>query len=150
MRRLVSIALGLSVGAFISSPTLAATVEVLQGQVSINQGQGYKQVAAASDVSTGDQVMAAPGSRGKIVYADGCAVDVYPGAVVTVPEKCYQPMRAGLEAPVEEARPFPWVPVLGAAAVIGVGACAVSGCFENEEEGRRPPRPRSPDGEDKD
>jgi hypothetical protein len=146
MRRLVSIALGLSVGAFISSPTLAATVEVLQGQVSVNQGQGYKQVAAASAVSTGDQVMAAPGSRGKIVYADGCAVDVYPGAVVTVPEKCYQPMRAGLEAPVEEARPFPWVPVLGAAVVIGVGACAVSGCFEHE--GR--PRPRSPDGEDKD
>ena len=66
--------------------------------MSVNQGQGYKQVAAASAVSTGDQVMAAPGSRAKILYSDGCAVDVYPGAVVTVPEKCYQPMTAGLEA----------------------------------------------------
>jgi len=135
-----------SVGTLSCAPAIAATtVEVLKGQVSVNQGQGYKQVTATSAVSTGDKVMAAPGGRAKIVYADGCAVDVYPGAVVTVPEKCYQPMRAGLEAPVEETRPFPWVPVLGAAAVIGVGACAVSGCFEDNDHGGRP-KGRSPDG----
>ena len=72
------------------------------------------------------------------------AVDVYPGAVVTVPEKCYEPMRAGLEAPVAVAAPIPWVPLLGAAAVIGVGACAVSGCFDDDDPGR--PKGRSPDG----
>jgi hypothetical protein len=122
----------------------AATVEVVQGKVSVNQGQGYKQVAAASAVSPGDQVMAAPDGRGRIVYADGCAVDVYPGAVVTVPEKCYQPMRAGLEeVPVEAARPFPWVPVILGAAVIGAGVCAIA-CDDDDDRGR--PNGRSPDG----
>jgi hypothetical protein len=147
MRRLASIAGGFCIGILVCSPAMsAATVNVVKGQVSVNQGQGYKHVAGAAAVSTGDQVMAAPGSRGRIVYANGCAVDVYPGAIVTVPEKCYQPMRAGLEAPVEEARPFPWLPVLGAAAVIGVGACAVSGCFDDDDPGRRQPPGRSPDG----
>ena len=141
MPRLLGRALGFSIGIMACWPAMAAaTVQVVKGQVSINQGQGFKQVAAASAVSTGDRVMAAPNSRAKIVYADGCAVDVYPGAVVTVPEKCYEPMRAGLEAPVEQ--PFPWAPVLGAAAVIGVGACAVSGCFEGEEHHHQ----RTPEG----
>jgi hypothetical protein len=148
MRRLVLIALGVSVGTFICLPAMAATVEVVRGQVSVNQGQGFKQVAAASAVSTGDKVMAAPGGRGKIVYADGCAVDVYPGAVVTVPEKCYQPMTAGLEAaPVAAAAPIPWVPIVGAAAVLGVGICAASGCFEENHHHGKPPG-RSPDGGD--
>jgi hypothetical protein len=119
-------------------PAVAATVEVLQGQVSVNQGQGYKQIAAKSAVSTGDQVMAAPGGRGRIVYPGGCALDVSPGAVVKVPEKCYQPMTAGLEAPVEEVRPHgAWIPYVGAAAVIGVGVCAVSGCFDDDGGRRR-------------
>ena len=53
---------------------------------------------------------------------------------MTVPEKCYQPMTAGLEAaPVAAAAGIPWVPILGAAAVIGVGACAVSGCFDDDD-----------------
>ena len=151
MSRLFSIAL--AAGAFISLPALAAKVEVVQGTVSVNQGQGYKQVAAASDVSPGDQVMAAPGARGKIVYSDGCAVDVYPGAVLTVPGKCYQPMRAGLEpvaAPV--AAPIPWLPIVGAAAVIGVGVCAVSECFDGDDPHHRPPKekPRTKDGDDDD
>jgi hypothetical protein len=149
MRRLVSIASGLTIGTLVCLPAMAATVKVVQGQVSVNQGQGYKQIAGAGAVSTGDQVMAAPDSRGKIVYADGCAIDVYPGAVVTVPERCYQPMRAGLEE-VEERR-FPWVPVIGAAVVVGVGACAVADCFDDDDGRRRrngQPNGRTPDGGD--
>ena len=130
MRRLTSLALGFCIGSLICLPAMAATVEIVQGQVSVNQGQGYKQITAASAVSAGDQVMAAPGGRGRIVYADGCAVDVYPGAVLTVPQKCYQPMTAGLEAVPVAAAPFPWLPVVGGAAVLAVGICAVSGCFE--------------------
>jgi hypothetical protein len=145
----IAIAVSVGVGTFISLPATAATVKVLQGQVSVNQGQGYKQVAAASAVSTGDQVMAAPGSRAKILYSDGCAVDVYPGAVVTVPEKCYQPMTAGLEAAPVVAAPYagiPWVPILGAGAVIGVGACAVSGCFDDDDHVRRRENNGKPNG----
>src|SRR6185369_12224165 len=85
--------------AFSSTAWAGATLQTVTPQVSVNKGQGYKQVAAASEVSVGDQVMAAPGGRGKIVYPDGCVIDVYPGAVITVPGKCYTPMTAGLEAP---------------------------------------------------
>jgi hypothetical protein len=145
MRRLTSLVLGFCIGSLICLPAMAATVEIVQGQMSVNQGQGYKKIMAASAVSAGDQVMAAPNSRGRIVYADGCAVDVYPGAVVTVPQKCYQPMTAGLEA-VPEAHPFPWVPVVGAAAVLAVGICGASGCFENHHHHR----PRTDDGGDND
>ena len=126
----------------LGSPAWAgATVQAVKPGVSINRGQGYQVVAAAVNATPGDQVMAGPSGQGRIVYPDGCAVDVYPGAVVTVPEKCYQPMRAGLEAPVAAATPIPWLPIVGAAAVIGVGACAVSGCFEDDD---NPRPPRSP------
>ena len=147
MRRLTSLALGFCIGSLICLPAMAATVEIVQGQVSVNQGQGYKQITAASAVSAGDQVMAAPGGRGRIVYADGCAVDVYPGAVLTVPQKCYQPMTAGLEAVPVAAAPFPWVPVVGAAAIPAVGICAASGCFE-ENHHHHHHRPRTDDGGD--
>ena len=145
MRRLTSLALGFCIGSLICLPAMAATVEIVQGQVSVNQGQGYKQITAASAVSAGDQVMAAPGGRGRIVYADGCAIDVYPGAVLTVPQKCYQPMTAGLEA-VPAARPFPWVPVVGAAGILAVGICAASGCFENHHHCHEKEHERTHDG----
>jgi hypothetical protein len=128
---------------------MGATLETVSPQLSVNRGQGYTQVTAPTQVSTGDRVMAAPSGRGKIVYADGCVVDVYPGAVMTVPAKCYTPMTAGLETPVEQARPIPWVPIVGAAVVVGVGVCAISGCFENGGHGHHV-KPRSPDGEDDD
>ena len=67
---------------------------------------------------------------------------------MTVPAKCYTPMTAGLETPVEQARPIPWVPIVGAALVVGVGVCAISGCFESG--GGPGVKPRSPDGEDND
>jgi hypothetical protein len=149
MRRLVSLVWGFSIGTLVCLPAMAATtVKVVEGQVSVNQGEGYKQVAGAAAVSTGDRVMAAPKGRGKIVYADGCTVDVFPGAVVTVPEKCYQPMRAGLEAAPAEAAyvGIPWIPIVGAAAVIGVGACAVSGCFNDDDHGRRRNNNGKPNG----
>jgi hypothetical protein len=137
--------LAFGLGTLVCLPAVAATVEVVKGKMLINQGQGYKEIAAASAVSTGDQVMASPASRGRILYADGCAIDVGPGAIVTVPEKCHQPMRAGLETPVEEVRPYGWVPYVAGAAVIAVGVCAVA-CDDDDDNPGGRPRPRSPDG----
>jgi hypothetical protein len=119
------------IGICVTLPASAATVEAVEGKPLYLSagGQGYKKVTASTKVSTGDRVMAPAGGRGKIVYPDGCVVDVYPGAVVTVPGKCYQPMTAGLEAP--PPAPFPWVPAVLGAGVVAVGICAVSGCFEN-------------------
>ena len=65
MRKLLSIAAGVAAGTLICLPAMAAaTVKVMEGQVSINQGQGYKQVAGTARVATGDRVMAAQASKG--------------------------------------------------------------------------------------
>ena len=63
---------------------LAIVVEVLQPQVSVNRGDGYKPVTGASAVVAGDLVMAAPKGSARIVHDDGCVVEVQPGAVVAV------------------------------------------------------------------
>jgi hypothetical protein len=77
---------GLCVGcaAFAGSSCLAATVEPAQGDLSINQGQGFQPVNGRVDAKVGDSVMVAPGGAATVVYDDGCKVDVQPGAVATI------------------------------------------------------------------
>ena len=89
----VAFVLGLS-----CAPAWAITVEVVKGEVSVKQGEGFRKIAGPTEVYRGDKVMAAPGGQAKIVYANGCVVPVGPGGVATVGE-CKQPMTAGLEAP---------------------------------------------------
>jgi hypothetical protein len=81
--RLVS---GLCIGCtlLISSPSWAATVEPGFGDLTINQGQGFKPVKSGMNANVGDSVMVGPGGAATVVYADGCKVTVQPGAVVTV------------------------------------------------------------------
>ena len=55
-RTLMAVILGLG---FSSAACAAATLQTVVPHVSVNKGQGYQEVAAASAVSTGDQVMAA-------------------------------------------------------------------------------------------
>jgi hypothetical protein len=130
-------------GLFLASPAMAGvTLQPINPKVAVNHGQGYKQVATATEVSIGDKVMVGAGGHGKLVYPNGCTIDVYQGRVMAVPEKCYKPMRAGLEAPVEEARPPYWL-YGGIAAGIAVGICAASGCFDDDDR-PPPPPPRSP------
>jgi hypothetical protein len=69
-----------------STGALATTVEVVQPQVFVNRGDGYKPETKTSGVSAGHIVMAAPNGSAKIVYDDGCVVEVQPGAVVSVYE----------------------------------------------------------------
>ena len=91
MHRLVLPAFAL--GLVLSSPALGANVEVVQGKVSINHGKGYQPVRGKSDAFPGDTVMASPNGSGKIVYDDGCVVEVKPGAVVAVEQT--SPCKAG-------------------------------------------------------
>jgi hypothetical protein len=137
LRGLVAFIIGTALS---SSSFAAATLEAKRVPVSVNYGDGYKEVvtAAGTRVPDGAQVMVGPGGHARIVYSDGCVVEAHPGSVVTV-GKCYQPMRAGLEEPVE-ARPFPWVPVIIGAAIIAGGVCAVV-CDDDDD---RRPQPRSP------
>ena len=142
MRHLTSITFITAV--LLSSPAWAAvTIQSVTPEVSINRGQGYKEVVtAATEASAGDQVMAGPGGHGKIVYSDGCVVDVYPGAVVTVQASCKaaKPMMLGETCDPKELNCPPAVPgtplwVYPAAAALIVGAMCVGFCeAEHHEE----------------
>jgi hypothetical protein len=58
----------------------------MEGSLSLNRGEGYVEVLTWADALAGNQVMANPGSWGKIIYSDGCDVTVKPGSVYTVQE----------------------------------------------------------------
>src|SRR5438270_2377440 len=81
--RLVS---GLCIGCtiLIASPSWAATVVPIAGDLSINQGQGFKPVKSGMNANVGDSLMVGPGGAATVVYEDGCKVNVQPGAAVTV------------------------------------------------------------------
>jgi len=125
-------------GVLASLSAWAATVESVQPQVSINRGKGFKEVVTGpSEASAGDQVMASPGGHGRVVYSDGCVVDVYPGAVVTVQASCKaaKPMMLGETCDPKELNCPPAVPgtpwwVYPAAAGLIVGAACVGFCEE--------------------
>jgi hypothetical protein len=72
---------------FLTPPAFAATsatVQTINGTLSLNRGDGYVEVISWADAVSGNQVMANPGSSGKIIYADGCTIEVKPGEVYTV------------------------------------------------------------------
>jgi hypothetical protein len=52
----------------------------------VNRGDGYKALTGKTTVHAGHLVMAAPNGSAKVVYDDGCVVEVKPGAVVAVYE----------------------------------------------------------------
>jgi hypothetical protein len=66
------------------SAASAATIAPVKGDVSINQGQGFKKLNAAFEAKVGDAVMVSPGGSAKVSYADGCAIEVKPGAVMVI------------------------------------------------------------------
>lgn len=98
--RLVS---GLCIGCtiLIASPSWAATVVPTTGDLSINQGQGFKPVRSGMNANVGDSLMVAPGGAATVVYEDGCKVNVQPGAVTTIAP--LSPCASG-----SNAQNYPW------------------------------------------
>jgi LPXTG-motif cell wall-anchored protein len=86
MRRLSGISLAVaSIGSVACvSVADAATVGSIQGEVSVNRGDGFRRVTGSSSAKTGDSVMVGSGSSAQVSYEDGCVVNVNPGAVYTV------------------------------------------------------------------
>lgn len=82
MRLTASVAV--ACGLLLTVPCLAATVDSVRGQVSINRGDGFRRVTGTIQANTGDSVMVSPKGRARVVYPDGCALNVDPGAVVTI------------------------------------------------------------------
>ena len=148
MLRFTGIVIGL-VAVLFGIPTLAATVqpvatvEPVAGKVSLNRGQGFKEVTGRAQVTAGDQVMVNPGGRAKIVYLEGCMVDVRPGAVVGIAGSCKvamaKPMTAGLEPVVAAAPTFQLWPWLVGAGVAFAATC-VGWCPGNDNGGNPPPK----------
>lgn len=66
------------------SAAWAATIEPVNGDVSVNQGQGFQKLNSAFEAKVGDAVMVSPGGSAKVSYADGCAIALKPGAVMVI------------------------------------------------------------------
>src|SRR5580692_4918111 len=66
------------------SASWAATIEPVQGNLSLNQGQGFQPVNSRVNANVGETVVVAPGSAAAVTYSDGCKVTVQPGAVTTI------------------------------------------------------------------
>jgi hypothetical protein len=113
-------------GLALSAPAHAATatVQSVQGNVSIDRGTGFQQLTSAMPAEVGNRIMAAPGSSAKIVYGDGCTVEVKPGSVVSVGKE--SPCRApnGLFWGNQGTNNWGVVPAL-----IGVGGAALAYCL---------------------
>ncbi len=67
-----------------SSLVQAATIAPVQGDLSLNQGQGFQRVNTRVEANVGDSVMVGPGGAATVTYPDGCQVNVQPGAVVSI------------------------------------------------------------------
>lgn len=118
----------------------ATTAENLGGMVRVNQGRGYAPLHGAGPVQAGDSVMADLRGTGRIVYDDGCVVDVRPGSVVTVSDTspCARPATA--------FEPSTGLVVAGGAAALGgvAAALAASGGGGGGSTFIPIPRPASP------
>jgi hypothetical protein len=68
----------------LTSSTWAATLEPGQGDLSVNQGQGFQPVNSRVDTKVGDSIMVGPGGSATLTYEDGCTVTVQPGSVTTI------------------------------------------------------------------
>jgi hypothetical protein len=71
----------------------AATVQVFNGPVYVNRGEGFQRISGATEAGPGDTAMAGAGGSGQLVYDDGCKVDIAPGSTVSVQER--SPCRRG-------------------------------------------------------
>ena len=84
----VALALAMCIG-LPSVSWAAATVEVLAGTVSVNQGKGYQKVTGIYQVNTGDRVLVDAGGKANIVYTDGTFIalgETSKIATIVVPE----------------------------------------------------------------
>jgi hypothetical protein len=73
----------LSISALLTASAEAALLSNVQGDVTINRGDGFKPASGGAVVSPGDRIRVASGSA-DIVYENGCAVKVAGGQVVAV------------------------------------------------------------------
>jgi hypothetical protein len=119
-RRPLFSAVAIGCAVLVASPSWAAIVEPGIGDLTINNGQGFKPVSSRVNANVGDSIMVGPGGSATLVYEDGCKVDVRPGAVTTIAP--LSPCASGSSAQNNDD----WVgaAVAAAAAAAGLGIAA--------------------------
>jgi hypothetical protein len=123
MRRLALALVAFLFGVSVTAQAFAATVQVLQGQVLINQGQGYRMVQGSTEASPGDTVVVNPGGAAQIVYSNGCTIKVLPQSVVAISPQ--SPCQAASQPPPE--LPAPDGPGISTTTLVVGGAVIVGG-----------------------
>ena len=79
-----------AVGFLCAWPASAAQVTVVpdqkssKGAVMVSRGQGYAPISGPTAANTGDKVVAFTGGHAKVIYPDGCTVEVHDGGTVFV------------------------------------------------------------------
>jgi hypothetical protein len=137
MRVAIAAAVLILAGSF-ASPSLAATVESIHGEVLVNRGTGFQRVSGVVHVNPGDTVMVSPGGKARVIYADGCPDFVSPGAVVRVSEQ--SPCAAHAQIPPVIVPAFPAAAAFGAPAAV-VGGMIVRDQFLQNQANDRPASP---------
>ena len=131
------IAVLLAVAMMASTAGHAATLEAT-GQVSVNRGSGFLPVSGAAQVSPGDRVMVGPGASAQIVYDGGCreviaagSVGYVKGASLKDGPVCAASTSAAHAATGSGIGGFTAGQVVGAVAVVGVGAASIALLHKN-------------------
>lgn len=114
MRLFSSVIFGVAGALCLATACSAATIEPGQGQLSVNQGQGFEPVNSRIDARVGDSVMVSPNGSALVSYPDGCKVNVQPGAVVTI-----APLSPCASGSYAEDQPNFWMPVIWGGVVLG-------------------------------
>jgi hypothetical protein len=116
-----SLICGICAAAIFASSAIAqtATIEPVQGNVSLSQGQGFQRVDSRVPANVGDSVMVGPSGSANVVYPDGCQVNVQPGSVASIAP--LSPCASGSLADASIfSDPGPWL--MGAAFLGGLAA----------------------------
>jgi hypothetical protein len=145
-RRPICRTVALGCALLVASPSWAAVVEPGYGDLTINQGTGFKPVTSRVNANVGDSVMVGPSGAATVVYDDGCKVSVQPGAVTTIAplSPCAAGSNAATSGPGTGTSYYPnctpqpdgslychpdWALIalyVGAAAALGVGIWALT------------------------
>jgi hypothetical protein len=125
----------------LTSSTWAATLEPGQGDLSVNQGQGFQPVNSRVETKVGDSVMVGAGGTATLTYDDGCTVTVQPGSVTTIAP--LSPCASGSNAQTGDNTNSTGGLILGAAALGALGL-GVYGITQTGKAGTTAPSCASP------
>ena len=119
-----------AVGFVCAWPASAAQVTVVpdqkssNGAVMLSRGRGYAPIAGPTTANTGDQVVAFTGGHARVIYPDGCIVEVHDGGTVFVVSET-SPCKAPAALPTASGSLPVGKYVVGAAIVAGGTAALI-------------------------